>query len=86
MSLDLIGRIPTVAEVREFLADTAADKREKLVEKLLLDAQHHTHFARLCATSSSRRRPPPEEYLPFETWLREQFRENRRYDQFARTS
>jgi hypothetical protein len=85
VSLDLVGRIPTVAEVREFLADTAADKREKLVEKLLLDAQHHTHFARLwrdfLVPPGVR---PPEEYLPFETWLREQFRENRRYDQFAR--
>ena len=33
--LDLIGRIPTVSEVRKFLADKRSDRRSKLVEKLL---------------------------------------------------
>ncbi len=33
--LDLTGRIPTKDEVLEFLADTSADKRERLVDKLL---------------------------------------------------
>src|SRR5689334_11454212 len=33
--LDLAGKIPPVSEVREFLADPSADKRERLVEKLL---------------------------------------------------
>ena len=33
--LDLAGRIPTVAEARAFVADTAADKRARLVDALL---------------------------------------------------
>ena len=33
--LDLAGRIPRVSEVRAFLDDTRADKRARLVEKLL---------------------------------------------------
>src|SRR5690349_12632498 len=33
--LDLIGRIPSVAEVREFLEDKRSDKRIQLVEELL---------------------------------------------------
>src|SRR5262245_51923089 len=33
--LDLTGRIPAVSETREFLNDSAADKREKLIDRLL---------------------------------------------------
>ena len=33
--LDLAGRIPSAAETRMFLEDTAADKREKLIDTLL---------------------------------------------------
>ena len=33
--LDLTGRIPTPAEVREFLADKAADKRARLIDQLI---------------------------------------------------
>ena len=34
-SLDAIGTLPTPQEVRDFLADGAADKRDKLVDRLL---------------------------------------------------
>jgi len=33
--LDLAGRLPSVEETRAFLTDPAADKREKLIDKLL---------------------------------------------------
>src|SRR5262245_40999664 len=36
--LDLIGRIPTVSETREFLADTRSDRRARLVDALLARA------------------------------------------------
>lgn len=34
-TLDLAGRIPTAAEVREFLADTTGDKRDRAIDRLL---------------------------------------------------
>src|SRR4051794_25702330 len=34
ITIDLAGRIPTVAEVRAFLSDPAPDKRERLIAKL----------------------------------------------------
>lgn len=33
--LDTVGRIPTLEESRQFLADTSANKRDKLIERLL---------------------------------------------------
>lgn len=35
VTLDLAGRIPTMAEVQSFVADTAADKRSKKIDALL---------------------------------------------------
>ena len=43
--LDLAGRIPTVAEAREFLAETAPDKRAKLVARLVDSGAHFRHTA-----------------------------------------
>lgn len=43
--LDLTGRIPTSDTARAFLADTAADKRAKLVDRLLDSREHIRHMA-----------------------------------------
>jgi hypothetical protein len=44
-SLDLIGRISTVAETREFFADTSSDKRTKLVTRLIASGGHTRHMS-----------------------------------------
>ena len=44
--LDLIGTVPSTAEAREFIQDQSADKREKIVDKLLADPRMSNHFAR----------------------------------------
>ena len=44
--LDLIGRIPTVDELKEFLDDKSQDKREKLVDRLMNDDRYVEDFAR----------------------------------------
>jgi hypothetical protein len=41
--LDLIGRIPTLVERSEFLADDAIDKRERLVDRLLASPEYGRH-------------------------------------------
>lgn len=43
---DLIGLPPTVAEQEAFLADTAPDAYEKVVDRLLADPQHGVKWAR----------------------------------------
>ncbi|MBM3458515.1 MAG: DUF1549 domain-containing protein [Armatimonadetes bacterium] len=42
--LDLVGRIPTVAETEAFLAETAAGKRTTLVDRLLASPEYAQHM------------------------------------------
>ncbi|MGN6134495.1 MAG: DUF1549 domain-containing protein [Aureliella sp.] len=43
--LDLIGRIPSVPELSEFLKDSDKNKRQRLVDKLLEDERYTEEFA-----------------------------------------
>src|SRR5689334_19341797 len=43
--LDLVGTIPTYDETVAFLADAAADKRAKLIDRLLADPRFAEHQA-----------------------------------------
>ena len=87
VSLDLIGRIPSVAEVREFLADTHADKRQRVVEAKLAEpawAQHFSHAWRTLLLSQAN--PQDVRYLAprVETWLQRQLRDEVPYDVWVR--
>ena len=44
--LDILGRIPTVAELNTFLGEKDPDKRTKLVAKLLYDESYTEEYAR----------------------------------------
>ena len=44
--LDVLGRIPTVAELTAFVSDKSADKKAKLVETLLLDDDYTDDYSR----------------------------------------
>src|SRR5205814_1494158 len=46
LSLDLIGLLPTVREVQEFVADTRADAYERLVDRLLASPHYGEKWAR----------------------------------------
>ena len=74
--LDLIGRIPTVSEVRFFEDDKTAGKRARLVDKLLKKPGYATQMARVLREAWL-----PETLtdinvqflgLQYETWLRKQ--------------
>ena len=43
--LDILGRIPSVDELREFTKDRSPDKRKALVTKLLYDEQYTEQYA-----------------------------------------
>lgn len=86
--LDLAGRIPTVREARVFLADKRADRRMRLVEKLLEGPRFVRHF-----TTVWRSLLLPEananftlrfQVPPFERWLEAWLASRRGMDRMAR--
>jgi hypothetical protein len=93
ISLDLIGRIPSVAEVREFESDPSPDKRDRMVSMLLGDPAdsnrsrelHAEHLARIWRRIFLPPGSPGAAAGPaFEPWLEEQFRENVSYRELVR--
>jgi len=85
-SLDAIGRLPTAAEAKAFLDDKSADKRAKLIDRLLADAAYADHWANHWADLV---RPNPDRaglksVYVLDQWLREAFRANLPMDRFAR--
>lgn len=84
--LDVIGRLPTPDEARAFLADTSADKRERLVDALLRRPEYADHWANKWTDLL---RPNPyrvgiKAVLNFDEWIRQAFREDMPYDEFVR--
>ena len=86
--LDLVGKIPTAAEARDFLDDPSPDKRTKLVEFLLDSPAYLSH-----ATEAYRMLLLPEADTDaqlrgltptFEAWLRKKIAEDVGYDQIVK--
>jgi len=84
--LNLIGRIPSVAEVRAFLEDSRAGKRRQIVEELLQRGAFAAHLANtwrdlLLAGGTA---PDARGLAPsLETWLKLRFSANMPYDQLV---
>ena len=88
VSLDLIGKVPTVAEVHAFLDDPAPDKRETLVDRLLDGPAYVTHFTRVWRALLL---PEADSdfnvrflAFDFDAWLKGQVAANAGYDVLAR--
>ncbi len=85
LHLDLIGRIPTAAEARAFLADRAPAKRTTLIDELLVSPEHARHMADVFDVMLMERQPsalvPQVEWHEF---LRRSFLANTAYDVMAR--
>lgn len=85
-SLDLVGRQPTVEQVREFLGDEDPDKRTKLVDHLLAD-RDFVRFWRIklgdLLQISTARFGNGATY--YQTWVDEQLGANTPWDEVVRT-
>jgi hypothetical protein len=84
--LDLIGRIPSADEVREFMSDSRENRRALLVDALLERPEYADFWANKWADLL---RPNPyrvgiKAVFNYDQWIRDVFRENRPYDEFAR--
>ena len=88
LSLDLVGRIPTVHEVRLFVANSNPKKREKKVAELLSKAGFLNHFSTVLRQQwvPQTLDNPQFQFVgtQFETWLRGQLRDNAGMDKMVR--
>ncbi len=85
-SLDLSGIIPTVHDVRLFLADGSPDKRAKLIDRLLVKPSHATHLAnhwRKVMLPADNNAVQFGGDAGFYGWLRGQFADNVPYDKLV---
>ena len=88
VSLDIIGRLPTPEEVTAFSLDPSADKRSRIVSKLLADPRYGENWGRYWRDVIMYRRT--EERLQFagsmatiEPYLIESFNKNKPWSQIA---
>lgn len=85
--LDLCGTIPTHDEAVAFLGDASADKREKLVDRLLADPRFARHQADVWDLAFFTRNPPGydvDRRPGFQRWLQDRFEANTPYDEWVR--
>jgi hypothetical protein len=87
VTIDLAGRLPTLAETEAFLADRSADKRQRVVDRLLDSSDYADYFAnKWAAVLRNKRRQDQEKpaTFAFHQWIRQSLYENKPYDQFVR--
>ncbi len=85
VTLDLTGTAPTVAELHDFLADSAKDKRERLIDKLLAGTGYARRMAWHFDVMLMERRPDAKvPRTDWEQYLKLAFSENKPYDALVR--
>lgn len=87
VSIDVAGRLPTVSEVEQFIADPDAAKRDRLVDRLVDSPGYADYFSNKWATvlRNKRRNGTDVPYTyKFHAWIRRALRENMPYDQLVR--
>lgn len=87
--LDIVGRIPTLAESSRFLDDTRINKRERLVDELLArDQEYADHWTAwwedaLGSSVTEGSNGGMATHGNYSQWINDAFRENRSFDLFA---
>ncbi|MDC0261595.1 DUF1549 and DUF1553 domain-containing protein [Planctomycetaceae bacterium] len=84
--IDIIGRVPTVEETEQFLAEKTPEKRQQLIDDLLSRPEYAEHWANKWADLL---RPNPyrvgiKATLNYDAWIRDAFRKNLPHDEFVR--
>src|SRR5207302_9391346 len=88
VALDLTGSLPNPKQLKEFLADSDKDKRDKLVDRLVETPEYSYLFANKWAdVLRVKRRNLPDRAagtFAFHNWIREAIAKDKPYDQFVR--
>ncbi|MFK7910865.1 MAG: DUF1549 domain-containing protein [Akkermansiaceae bacterium] len=83
--LDAIGRIPTLDELDQFIADKHADKRARLIDKLLHSKGYNSHWYNYWADLLRVKYVGDKLHHPgnYSQWVKESVRTNKPYDKIA---
>jgi len=86
VTIDLCGRIPTAEEARAFLESKEADKRAKLIDKLLDSPDYPAYFAMRWGSilRNSNLAGSAQAAYAFHGWIKDKIAQNRPYDEFVR--
>lgn len=87
LTLDVAGRLPTLEETQQFLADTTENKYAAAVDRLLDGPDYADFFAKKWTAILRNKRNSPGELFnsfAFHDWLRNSFYDNKPYDQLVR--
>lgn len=86
VTLDIAGRLPTLAETQAFENEASSEKRSLLVDKLLDSRDYAEHFAgKWNSILRNRRQRGSLQFATrsFHDWIRDSFADNKPYDQFV---
>jgi hypothetical protein len=86
VTLDLCGRLPTIAETTEFLADTTAGKRDRVIDRLLQDSAHVDLWTMkwFDVLKATRRNLGETGLVAYRQWLHGHIEKNTPFDQVVR--
>ncbi len=87
MALDVLGTIPTPEQIGQFLADPAADRRARWIDRLL-DSDGWAdpwvgYWQDVLAENPNIVNPTLNNTGPFRWWIYESFQDNKPFDRFA---
>jgi hypothetical protein len=88
--LDITGTLPTPAQLKAFLADTSADKRDKLIDSLLETPEYSYYFANRWADVLRVKRGNNNQTgrvyatFAFHDWIRQSVAQDKPYNEFVR--
>jgi Protein of unknown function (DUF1553)/Protein of unknown function (DUF1549) len=83
--LDVAGRIPTLAEARQFLESKNPNKRQDLVDELLSSPDYVSHFYNFWADTLRLVESPQNNIIatPYLAYVKESIRTNKKYDRWV---
>ena len=87
LALDVVGQTPSLAEIREFRADSRPDRRARWVDRFLDDPRWADHWVPywqdVLAENPNILKASLNNTGPFRWWIYESFLDNKSIDQFA---
>jgi hypothetical protein len=84
VTLDLTGRIPSVVESKQFLADTSPDKRTQAIDRLMTGPDFFRHIAVVFDVMLMERRGDKHvKSIEFRAWLQEFFQQKKPYNELV---